>query len=245
MALEHAVEHQRRRGTSRPRGAGRSCPCRARSRRRRASRRAPAGRCSSTPRRAAAGGPPTCSTKGMPASASGPRTGRGRRGPASGRPARGGAPRPRRARARGCGRPRRRRRRRRRSRVAATPSSRGSPRRTRPSPGCARGPRRRRHRGRRVEHDARAEGGEHELLLEAQQVEGLGPLGGIESAERHIALGPGHQAVAERDLLRDASAEARPRGSRSPSLLPRSKRIRGRARAVAGLRARSGSRAAP
>ena len=75
--------------------------------------------------------------------------------------------------------------------VAPTPSIRGSPSQNvghRPVVGPGRA-------GRDVgleagvEHDAGAERGEHELALEAEQVERLAALGGVERAERLVALG--------------------------------------------------------
>ena len=54
-----------------------------------------------------------------------------------------------------------------------------------------------------VEDDARAERGEDELAVEAELVEGLAALGGVERAERLVPLGAGEELVAEADLLVD------------------------------------------
>ena len=193
MALEHAVEHHRRRRTARPRGGGRSCPCRGRSRRRRASRRAPGGRCSCTPGRAAAGAPPTWSTTGSPAVGDAwPRSGRGRRGRASGRPARGAGSTRRRARARGdvvdLGH--------RGVDVVEGGGADADHARSSPAQNSAiarlwarAAPAATSAASSGVEHDAGAERGEHELALEAEQVEGLAALVRVERAERLVALG--------------------------------------------------------
>ena len=151
---------------------------------------------------------PTCSTEGMPASASRAQNGSKSSWPGDRPPAvRWGSTR-RRVRGRRGSRTRRWPCRRRRVRGADTDEP-GSPAQNPPWRGCGA------RRGGRISgsrlgrRTCRGRTSEHQLALEAEEVERLAPLGAVERTEGLVALGPTDETIAEADELFDPGGRVR------------------------------------